>query len=133
MAARHRVNPTRQVAHLQLTNSPLASLLLAWYRGGHRDLPWRRSADPYRIWISEIMLQQTRVEAVIPYYERFLARFPSVEALAGASEPDVLTAWSGLGYYSRARSLQRAARQIAGAGMPLGRAQLLELAGIGPY
>src|SRR5438046_8327178 len=83
-----------------------ASRLRAWYRGGHRDLPWRRSTDPYRIWVSEIMLQQTRVQAVIPYYERFLARFPTVEALAASAEADVLALWSGLGYYSRARLLR---------------------------
>src|SRR5690348_15266865 len=94
-------------------------LLLEWYRKGHRDLPWRRSSDPYRIWVSEIMLQQTRAQAVIPYYERFLARFPSVEALAAAREEQVLALWSGLGYYSRARNLHRAARRIAeGGGFP---------------
>jgi A/G-specific adenine glycosylase len=108
--------------------------LLAWYDRAKRDLPWRTARpDFYRVWVSEIMLQQTRVEAVIPYYERFLARFPDVEALAGASEPDVLTAWTGLGYYSRARSLHRAAKQVASAGAPADHGQLRELAGIGPY
>ena len=92
-----------------------AQRLIAWYEAGHRDLPWRQTDDPYRIWISEIMLQQTRAQAVIPYYERFLRRFPTVEALAGAAEEEVLTLWAGLGYYSRARNLRRAARQIAGA------------------
>jgi A/G-specific adenine glycosylase len=108
--------------------------LLAWFDLGKRDLPWR-SANPdlYRVWVSEIMLQQTRVEAVIPYYERFLARFPDVEALAAASEPAVLTAWSGLGYYSRARNLHRAAKQVAATGLPLDYRQLREIAGIGPY
>jgi A/G-specific adenine glycosylase len=86
--------------------------LLDWYRGAARDLPWRRTRDPYRIWVSEIMLQQTRVAAVIPYYERFLERFPTVEALAAAPEQDLLAMWAGLGYYSRARNLQKAARQI---------------------
>src|SRR5438105_4110533 len=90
--------------------------LLSWYRDGHRDLPWRRTSDPYRIWVSEIMLQQTRAQAVIPYYERFLERFPTVEALAAAAEHEVLTLWSGLGYYSRARNLWQAARQIQRAG-----------------
>ena len=79
------------------------------------------------------MLQQTRVEAVIPYYERFLASFPDVEALAAASEPEVLTAWSGLGYYSRARNLHRAAKQVVASGLPADYGQLRELAGIGPY
>jgi len=108
--------------------------LFAWYDRAKRDLPWR-SGSPvfYRVWISEIMLQQTRVEAVIPYYERFLARFPDVESLAAASEPDVLTAWSGLGYYSRARNLHRAAKQVARDGLPADYAQLRELGGIGPY
>src|SRR5689334_10863703 len=84
--------------------------LLAWYGRRHRDLPWRRTSDPYRIWLSEIMLQQTRAQTVIPYYEKFLARFPTVEALAASAEEAVLTSWSGLGYYSRARNLLAAAR-----------------------
>ena len=83
-------------------------LLLAWYQQGHRDLPWRRTSDPYRVWVSEIMLQQTRAQAVVPYFERFLERFPTVEALAAAEEEEVLALWSGLGYYSRARNLLRA-------------------------
>ncbi len=98
-----------------------------------RDLPWRASPDFYRVWISEIMLQQTRVEAVIPYYERFLTSFPRVEALATATETSLLTAWSGLGYYSRARNLHRAAKQVAARGVPTNHAELLDLAGIGPY
>ncbi len=107
---------------------------MAWYRRGHRDLPWRASPDPYRIWISEIMLQQTRAQAVIPYYRRFLERFPTVEALAAAGEDEVLTLWSGLGYYSRARNLLRAARQIAAAGaFPRSYAALGGLPGIGDY
>jgi A/G-specific adenine glycosylase len=86
--------------------------LLAWFRQFQRDLPWRRTRDPYRIWLSEIMLQQTRVAAVIPYYERFLERFPDVRALAEAPQEEVLRMWSGLGYYSRARNLQKAAQEI---------------------
>lgn len=86
--------------------------LLAWYRRNRRDLPWRRSRDPYRVWVSEVMLQQTTVKAVLPYYEAFLERFPTVEALAGASEEDVLACWSGLGYYHRARNLRRGARYV---------------------
>jgi A/G-specific adenine glycosylase len=108
--------------------------LLAWYRQGHRDLPWRRTADPYRIWVSEIMLQQTRAQAVIPYYQRFLERFPTVDALAAAAEEDVLALWSGLGYYSRARNLHRAARLVAGAGsFPRDYDALRALPGIGDY
>ncbi|MCK6461924.1 MAG: A/G-specific adenine glycosylase, partial [Planctomycetes bacterium] len=83
--------------------------LLAWYRRNRRDLPWRRTKDPYAIWVSEVMLQQTRVAAVVPYYERFLARFPDVRALAKARIDDVLALWSGLGYYRRARHLHEAA------------------------
>jgi A/G-specific adenine glycosylase len=87
--------------------------LLAWYDANARDLPWRRTRDPYAIWVSEIMLQQTRVETVIPYYERFLARFPSAHALADAPLDDVLAHWSGLGYYRRARLLHEGARAVA--------------------
>lgn len=90
----------------------LRERLLAWYDKSHRDLPWRRSRDPYAIWISEAMLQQTRVETVIPYYERFLERFPDVEALATADRDDVFEVWAGLGYYSRARNLHRAALMV---------------------
>jgi A/G-specific adenine glycosylase len=96
-----------------ITNlSILRRRLLAWYDTNRRDLPWRRSADPYRIWLSEIMLQQTRVAAVREHYRAFLARFPTVDQLAAAPLASVLAAWSGLGYYRRARSLHRAARQI---------------------
>src|SRR5271169_1620188 len=86
--------------------------LLAWFELARRDLDWRRTSDPYRIWLSEIMLQQTRVAAVIPHYRRFLARFPSVRSLARARLNSVLRCWAGLGYYSRARNLHRAARKI---------------------
>lgn len=86
--------------------------LLAWYRRNRRDLLWRRTGDPYRIWLSEVMLQQTTVKTATPYYEAFLERFPTLEALAGADEEDVLALWSGLGYYHRARNLRRAAKHI---------------------
>jgi A/G-specific adenine glycosylase len=108
--------------------------LAAWYDGARRDLPWRRTRDPYAIWVSEIMLQQTRVAAVIPYYERFLQRFPSPDALAQAPEEELLAMWSGLGYYSRARNLQKAARQITEAGdFPRAYTAIRELAGVGEY
>jgi len=108
--------------------------LLTWYGGSARDLPWRRTRDPYAIWVSEIMLQQTRVQAVIPYYERFLAKFRDVRKLAAASESDLLAEWAGLGYYSRARNLQRAARAIVAAGtFPNTYDGLRELPGIGEY
>ncbi len=92
---------------------PLRRALLTWYDQNRRDLPWRRTCDPYHIWISEIMLQQTRVAAVIPRYEEFLLRFPSVQKLAAARESAVLAQWSGLGYYRRARNLHTAAKIIA--------------------
>jgi A/G-specific adenine glycosylase len=132
-----------------------SELLLDWYHHGHRDLPWRAAPDgavsgpdgavsgpegavsghdPYRIWVSEIMLQQTRAQAVIPYYQRFLKRFPTVEALAAAPEPDVLALWSGLGYYSRARNLRRAAQEmVAAGGFPREYAGLRAMPGIGDY
>lgn len=107
--------------------------LLKWYQENKRDLPWRRSKDAYRIWISEVMLQQTTVVAVIPYYERFLKKFPTVKDLAKAPESDVLEAWAGLGYYSRARNLHKAAKEIMANGFPKNAAGLLELPGFGPY
>jgi A/G-specific adenine glycosylase len=110
--------------------------LLAWFRQFQRDLPWRLNKDPYRIWLSEIMLQQTRVAAVIPYYERFLEQFPDVRALAEAPEEEVLRLWSGLGYYSRARNLQSAAKEIVakhGGTFPRDAIAALKLPGIGPY
>jgi A/G-specific adenine glycosylase len=108
--------------------------LTRWYASQKRDLPWRRTRDPYRIWISEIMLQQTRVAAVIPYYERFLERFPDVESLAAASDQELLAMWAGLGYYSRARNLHRAAKQIVSqGGFPKSYAGLRQLAGVGDY
>jgi A/G-specific adenine glycosylase len=110
--------------------------LLAWFSQFQRDLPWRRTRDPYRIWLSEIMLQQTRVAAVIPYYEKFLERFPTVESLAAAPQEDVLRLWSGLGYYSRARNLQKAALQIVRKHkgvFPSEHEEALALPGIGSY
>src|SRR5712671_2494103 len=110
--------------------------LLVWFRQFQRDLPWRRTKDPYRIWLSEIMLQQTRVAAAIPYYERFLLRFPDVHSLATAPEEEVLRLWSGLGYYSRARNLQKAAQQIVAkhAGQfPKRMEDVLALPGVGNY
>ena len=112
----------------------LPAPLLAWYRQNARDLPWRRTADPYRIWVSEIMLQQTRVAAVLGYYARFLAAFPSVEALAAAPEDRLMKLWEGLGYYSRARNLQKTARIVAERGaFPDTFQGLLALPGIGEY
>ena len=110
--------------------------LLAWYDENKRDLPWRRSKNPYHIWVSEIMLQQTRVDTVIPYYERFLDWFPTVESLANAPEDRLLKAWEGLGYYSRVRNMQAAAQQIMedfDGEFPSTYEGISSLKGIGPY
>ena len=110
--------------------------ILGWYDQGHRDLPWRRTQDPYRIWISEIMLQQTRAETVVSYYERFLSRYPTVQHLADAPEEELLKAWEGLGYYSRARSLQKAAKAIVSqydGQLPADLNKLRALPGVGDY
>lgn len=107
-----------------------------WYDAGHRKLPWRETRDPYRIWISEIMLQQTRAETVVSYYERFLARYPTVQALALSDEQELLKCWEGLGYYSRARSLRLAALEIVkayGGELPADVQKLRALPGIGDY
>jgi A/G-specific adenine glycosylase len=122
------------------TAAPAALLLIEWYDRERRDLPWRtppgQTPEPYRVWLSEIMLQQTTVKAVIPYYERFLARWPTVEALARAPLDDVLAAWAGLGYYRRARDLHHCAKVIADTHrgqFPARESDLLALPGIGPY
>ncbi len=124
-----------QAPETAITNLPiLRRRLLAWYATNRRDLPWRRSANPYRIWLSEIMLQQTRVAAVLEHYRAFLARFPTVEHLAAAPLSGVLAAWSGLGYYRRARALHRAARQIVerhGSRLPRTLPELRALPGVG--
>ncbi len=114
----------------------LAHNIAAWFEKSPRDLPWRKTYDPYGVWIAEIMLQQTQVDTVVPYYQRFLARFPSLRSLAHAKEDDVLLLWSGLGYYSRARNLLRAARTILTehqGHIPSETAILKQLPGIGLY
>ncbi len=118
-----------------MTLPPLTAALLDWYAQHARNLPWRHSSDPYAVLVSELMLQQTRVETVIPYYQRWMQRFPDLETLASAALQDVLSAWEGLGYYSRARSLHRLAQQVASSGEELPRtAQDLErLPGVGRY
>ncbi len=107
--------------------------LTQWYKKNHRSLPWRENKDPYRIWLSEVMLQQTTVVAVIPYFEKFLGKFPTVHDLAQAPESEVLEAWAGLGYYSRARNLHKAAKALSHHGFPKTASELLELPGFGPY
>src|SRR5690625_3911324 len=110
--------------------------LITWYEANKRDLPWRKTKDPYKIWISEIMLQQTQVNTVIPYYRQFINQFPTVHHLAAADEQTVLKAWEGLGYYSRARHLHEAARDIVnnfGGLIPQNPKELSRLKGIGPY
>ena len=110
--------------------------LLAWYDNEKRDLPWRRTKNPYHIWVSEIMLQQTRVEAVKEYYRRFLERFPAIEDLAAATEEEVLQQWQGLGYYSRARNLWQGAKETVaqyGGEVPKDEKSLRALPGVGEY
>ncbi|HEY4157561.1 MAG TPA: A/G-specific adenine glycosylase, partial [Polyangiaceae bacterium] len=109
--------------------------LLTWYARNQRDLPWRRTRDPYAIWVSEMMLQQTQVSTVIPYYQRWMQRFPDLQSLARADEHAVLHSWQGLGYYSRAKNLQRAARALSerGSAIPAEVEALRALPGIGPY
>src|SRR4051812_26618142 len=120
-------------------NRPLLNLpkkLLRWFDRERRDLPWRRTTDPYAIWVSEVMLQQTQVTTVIPYWRRFLERFPDVETLAAASLDDVLSLWKGLGYYSRGRNLHRAAQAVMGqhgGRLPSTAATLKTLPGFGRY
>lgn len=107
--------------------------LLAWYDAHCRDLPWRKSSDPYAVWVSEIMLQQTQVATVIPYWERWMARFPSVDSLANADEQDVLSHWQGLGYYRRGRLLQAGAKYVLEHGLPTNAGGWLAVPGVGRY
>lgn len=121
--------PDEKVKHFQ-------DKLLSWYDTHKRDLPWRRTKDPYKIWVSEIMLQQTQVQTVIPYYERFIDQLPAVKDLAQADEADLLKLWEGLGYYSRVKNMQAAAKQVMdhwGGRLPDNRKDLESLKGIGPY
>ena len=110
--------------------------LLTWYEAEKRDLPWRRTDNPYYIWVSEIMLQQTRVDTVIPYYERFIEKFPTMQHLSDAPEEDILKMWEGLGYYSRVRNLQSGVREVVesyGGQVPKNRKDISTLRGVGPY
>ncbi|WP_342536219.1 A/G-specific adenine glycosylase [Sporosarcina sp. FSL K6-3508] len=110
--------------------------LLSWYEAEKRDLPWRRTNNPYYIWISEVMLQQTRVDTVIPYYERFIEKFPTMQDLSEAKEEEILKMWEGLGYYSRVRNLQSGVREVVetyGGEVPNTREKISALKGVGPY
>ena len=125
----------REMARARSGNR-LANALIEWFEANKRDLPWRRTRDPYRIWISEVMLQQTRAATVVPYYERFIRRFPNVAALASAGDGDLMKAWEGLGYYARAGNLRAAARMIVSdhhGKLPTSKDELLRLPGFGPY
>ncbi|WP_434381811.1 A/G-specific adenine glycosylase [Melittangium boletus] len=136
MSPRKRASPSAEPLVPPERRASVRAGLLAWYDQQKRDLPWRRTRDPYAIWLSEVMLQQTQVATVIPYWERFLQRFPTVEALADAPLADVLAGWRGLGYYSRARNLHRAAQEIVtrfGGRLPPTAAELLTLPGFGRY
>ncbi|ATP41854.1 A/G-specific adenine glycosylase [Solibacillus sp. R5-41] len=110
--------------------------LVAWFKKEHRDLPWRHTTEPYKIWVSEVMLQQTRVDTVIPYYDRFMEKYPTAESLAYAQEEELLKMWEGLGYYSRARNLQAGVREVVevyGGQVPNNRVDISKLKGVGPY
>jgi A/G-specific adenine glycosylase len=123
----------------QLENFPIKQFqrdLIQWFEREQRDLPWRKDKDPYKIWVSEVMLQQTRVDTVIPYFNRFIEKFPTIDALAEADEEEVLKAWEGLGYYSRVRNLQTAVREVKekyGGVVPKTRKEISKLKGVGPY
>ena len=127
--------PNKHIPPIHLVPADFQHALLDWYDAARRDLPWRarpgEKADPYKVWLSEIMLQQTTVKAVIPYFETFMARWPTAEALAAASRDEVLAAWAGLGYYSRARNLYACAQAVAREGFPASEAALRALPGVG--
>ncbi|MFN2145773.1 MAG: A/G-specific adenine glycosylase, partial [Anaerolineales bacterium] len=116
--------------------SELAKQLLAWYTANRRRFPWREDPQPYAVWVAEIMAQQTRLETMLPFYQRWMARFPDITTLASASQQEVLNLWEGLGYYSRARNLHKAAQVVMaeyGGALPESTAELVKLPGIGRY
>jgi A/G-specific adenine glycosylase len=129
--------PSPQSLPLRFAPAAFQDALLRWYDGARRDLPWRAKpgevSDPYHVWLSEVMLQQTTVKAVVPYFENFLSKWPTVQALAAAPRDEVLAAWAGLGYYSRARNLYACAKEIAQSGFPGTEEGLRRLPGIGAY
>src|SRR4026207_278214 len=107
--------------------------LVAWYAKNRRELPWRKTRDPYAIWVSEVMLQQTQVSTVIPYFEKWMARFPNIRSLAESTEEQVLEIWQGLGYYRRAKLLRRGAQWVLENGVPRTYQEWLKVPGVGPY
>ncbi|MEK4246823.1 MULTISPECIES: A/G-specific adenine glycosylase [unclassified Psychrobacillus] len=120
----------------ELYNKQIGESLVSWFLEEKRDLPWRKTKDPYKIWVSEVMLQQTKVDTVIPYYERFISKYPSLESLAEAEEGELLKEWEGLGYYSRARNLQAGVREVVeeyNSVVPNNRKEISKLKGVGPY
>lgn len=120
----------------ELYNKQIGESLVSWFLEEKRDLPWRKTKDPYKIWVSEVMLQQTKVDTVIPYYERFISKYPSLESLAEAEEGELLKVWEGLGYYSRARNLQAGVREVVeeyNSVVPNNRKEISKLKGVGPY
>jgi A/G-specific adenine glycosylase len=129
--SREKINTANK--NTNKNSDKIAQKLSDWFMLNKRELPWRKNRDPYQIWISEIMLQQTTVTAVIPYFEKFMSRFPNVQSLANAKESDVLNHWAGLGYYSRARNLHKAAGQFAKTGFPKSWQDLIRYPGLGPY
>lgn len=120
----------------ELYKEQVRTALITWFLEEKRDLPWRKTKDPYKIWVSEVMLQQTKVDTVIPYYERFIAKYPSLESLATANEEELLKEWEGLGYYSRARNLQAGVKEVVeeyNSVVPTTRKEISKLKGVGPY
>lgn len=127
-------NELNQIENIDINN--FQQDLISWFEAEQRDLPWRKDKDPYKVWVSEIMLQQTRVDTVIPYFYRFIEQFPTIKALAEAEEDKVLKAWEGLGYYSRARNLQSAVKEVYekyGGKVPNTQNEISSLKGVGPY
>ncbi|MFF2754890.1 A/G-specific adenine glycosylase [Psychrobacillus sp. NPDC058041] len=119
-----------------LYKKQVSNALVSWFEEEKRDLPWRKTKNPYKIWVSEVMLQQTKVDTVIPYYERFITKYPSLESLANANEDELLKEWEGLGYYSRARNLQAGVKEVMedyNGVVPSTRKEISKLKGVGPY
>src|SRR4051812_13332490 len=123
--------PRAAISKRETRNPKLVELLLAWFAKNARDLPWRRTSDPYAIWVSEIMLQQTQVKTVIPYWERWMRELPTIESLAKAKPEKIHKLWEGLGYYTRVRNMQKAAQEIVSYQFPNTFEEVLALPGIG--